>query len=143
NHAAVVFTETVSGPLRSTDGGATWQPILVGLGLTVQSLAFDPFTPGKLYIVGQRGGAASTDDGVSWLGLGRVDATGQPTVIVADPKRQGVLYAEAQGGLWKSSDGGARWSTLSGVPRYPGLAADPVTGAIYAVIDQHVEVTND
>lgn len=120
--AVLIGTES-DGVLRSTDDGATWQPVsepayvesltaagteLFAAGATVwPGLGRDADVRGLVM--------RSDDDGATWA---RVDATLPASVamVAADPRDAGRLYAATgsrwgyQGhGLYASRDGGASW----------------------------------
>jgi uncharacterized protein (TIGR03437 family) len=146
NHPSVLFTTgyVASGYtlIRSADAGATWQPLADPAVSGLDTVSFDPFTPGKVYATSDLRSAFSTDDGLTWSALAPVDSTWQPFVILPDPNHPGVLYAGAEDALWKSVDGGMTW-TRKGESAAPMLALDRSTGAIYAAFGYHIVVTTD
>lgn len=115
------------GVFKSTDGGATWNPIGLS-GAAVNLLVMDPAQPGVLYAAteghygaprGFRGLFKSADGGATWLemdnGLADLRDLGSTvTAIAIDPASSNILYAGSSGGgVFKSSDGGANWSRLN------------------------------
>src|SRR6202023_856247 len=102
-----------NGILRSTDGGATWQPASRGLeNAWVRSFAFDPAEPGVI-LAGVEGSPLSlyksTDGGNSW----RPGGPGPDWVAtLAVEPRSGVLWAAARNGLFKSADRARTWRLL-------------------------------
>jgi photosystem II stability/assembly factor-like uncharacterized protein len=56
-----------SGVFKSTNGGANWRAVNIGLtNTTVNALAIDPNTPNILYAETGRGVFKSTDGGANW-----------------------------------------------------------------------------
>lgn len=117
-----------SGLHKSTDGGATWTPIMNGLptfteGLGRIGIAVAPSDPRRLYVTvdaGQRSGIYRSDDaGASWRKVSndaRVHNRGSDFAeLKVDPKNPDVVYS---GSIvaWKSTDGGHTWQMLRGAP---------------------------
>jgi photosystem II stability/assembly factor-like uncharacterized protein len=141
------------GVFRTTDGGTTWQHVLVLDDSTgVVSLVLNPSNPRELYAGAWRaerkpwtmisGGPAggvykSTDSGASWTKLGG----GLPTGLVgkvglatsaAMPERVYALIEAERGGLYRSDDRGTTWTRVSDDARvrarpfyYSHVVADP------------------
>ncbi|MBT2526014.1 glycosyl hydrolase [Streptomyces sp. ISL-99] len=145
---------------RSTDGGATWQPISPDL---TGGPSRDNYPYGTLTTVAAaRDGRtvwAGTDDGRVWvtrdLGANWTKVLeGQPWVtrVVVDPKDPETAYValsgyrsgEAQPHLLRTTDAGASWTDLSGnLPQAP--VNDVVLaggGRLYAATDQGVFIRN-
>ena len=100
------------GGYRSVDDGVTWSTIDGLAGITPETLAFDPFTPGRVVMIDVfRRVIESLDDGASfappqpaWPGLGF------PEWLVFDPVVPGRMWRHLElAGLWKSDDFGATW----------------------------------
>jgi photosystem II stability/assembly factor-like uncharacterized protein len=118
---------SVSGLLKSVDGGATWASAgLAGSGVTL--IEIDPSDPSVLYASteglstdprGFRGLFKSTDSGVSWAPINSglevlLDTRFRITALVIDRDNPRHLYAgSAGGGVFKSTDGGAVWERLN------------------------------
>jgi uncharacterized repeat protein (TIGR01451 family) len=112
----------LAGPafLKSTDGGKSWQSILVNA--FVPAFAIDPLTPTTLYAVISRptneGTLVTTfeksvNGGNSWVPL-NFDL--EDTVvggITIHPVNPAILYVSTIKGTFISRDGGASWSLLS------------------------------
>jgi photosystem II stability/assembly factor-like uncharacterized protein len=66
---------TTGGVLKSTDGGASWAPVTIGVGEMARAVAIDPQSPSTLYAALLPSGAAdaaafkSTDGGASWTAM--------------------------------------------------------------------------
>ena len=123
------------GVYRSTDGGATWKPILqIDDETGATDLSMDPTNPRIMYASmwehgrtpwfiksgGTAGGLyKTTDGGNTWkkLGGGLPELIGKTGVDVSasSPNRvYAIVEAEIdQGGLWRSDDYGETWSLLN------------------------------
>ena len=124
------------GLFKSTDGGATWNPINNGYSLNfgnafVSAFAVDPTTPTTVWASdGMTGTYKTLDGGQTWVLVDQQLGLGQ---IQLDPADSNTVYVGGGQCLRKTSDGGATWSTVgTGVTGTIGaLAIDP-TGALYA-----------
>lgn len=128
------------GVYRSTDGGDGWEARNEGLptGPTVQAFAFDPDTPGIVYVgTMQYGVFRSTDGGSNWT----PSNTGLPAevdvyALAVDPGSADTVYAATAKGVFKSTDGAESWAAANtglhaGVFR--SLVVDPDrSGTVYA-----------
>jgi photosystem II stability/assembly factor-like uncharacterized protein len=101
-----------SGVFRSSDGGASWQPVALE-GTFVYALALDPQHPDTVY-AGTRGKGVfkSTDGGASWraAGLEGKNIRG----LILNPKNPENVYAESEGEIFVSTEGGGTWRALNG-----------------------------
>jgi photosystem II stability/assembly factor-like uncharacterized protein len=105
----VVIGTQRSGPVRSSDGGRTFEPIP-----DVPLLAFLAWTGTSVYAIATDNTVQmSTDAGASWEQVGQVP--GQPQALGADGDR---VVALAGSTIWESTDGGRTFA-----PRITGLAA--------------------
>ena len=123
------------GLFKSTDGGASWNPITpLYLGTSpspVYSIVIDPSSPSTLYA--GSGGVIfkSTDGGGSWTTIQDFSAA-VIVVLAMDPTNSSVLYAAgpgcAPGALYKSTDAGATWQQLEDFPSTgaQAIVVDPV-----------------
>ncbi len=159
------------GVYRTTDGGATWTPVLqVNEWTGANEVRFDPNDPDVAYATTYQrhrkvwtlvdGGPGSgiwksTDRGVTWTRLtnglpkddmGRIG-------LATSPSEPHVVYATVEAanggsGFYRSTDGGANWEkqndiTSSSPQYYQELFADPRTpGRVYS-IDTFLQVTDD
>ena len=116
---------------KSTDGGASWRPILTGMGssMYVSFVKIDPKKPATLYLGNDSQLFKSTDGGEHWSAI----TTGLPpypsiAFLKIDPTNSSTLYAGINGGLFESTDGGGNWYEVNtGLPNISisSLAIDP------------------
>lgn len=100
-----------AGVSRSVDGGATWEPVNVGLGkATVTQVVVDPRFSNTLYAATKAGIAKSSDGGQTWVSV-HEDGGSALLVVPSDPT---TLYALTREGLLRSVDGGATWESRRG-----------------------------
>ncbi|MEN3334800.1 MAG: hypothetical protein V7641_4165 [Blastocatellia bacterium] len=98
---------------RSTDGGASWQEVLLPISQPLNAMAMDPQVPSRLFI-NIAGQLYRTQDGGATWRLMNVHAFYQPLVV--DPKTSGTLYGGFPG-VAKSTDDGLTWTEISdGLP---------------------------
>jgi photosystem II stability/assembly factor-like uncharacterized protein len=107
------------GVLRSTDGGATWQPVNEGIAnLYVGTLFMHPQDPGVL-LAGAGNNAypdgggvyLTTDGGTSWEAVVRDENINAVEFALSAPN---VAYAGSEGAVYRSEDGGRSWDRVSG-----------------------------
>jgi photosystem II stability/assembly factor-like uncharacterized protein len=123
---------------KSTDRGATWQCLRLGLVLDIE---IDPVDPRNAY--GAYGRVTkSTDRGVNWTPLGYNRGLPQyfgPILLVHAPGVTGHLYlVSSDGQVYRTTDGGRNWKRVTGnLPVSPAknLAVDPRNPAVaYAAV---------
>lgn len=161
------------GVYRTTDGGATWAPVLqIDENTGVTDLEFDPSDPNVVYAAayqrrrhvwgflagGPKSGIyKSTDNGRTW----RQVTTGLPkgdqgkiglAVTAADP---GLVYAtieagEDERGFYRSRDKGESWekrnsyiSGGTGPHYYQEIEASPTDADVVYQMDVFIQVTRD
>jgi photosystem II stability/assembly factor-like uncharacterized protein len=120
------------GEARLTrDGGASWADLDPARGLPgrpLNSLAFDPTNPNRLFVAvssydeatpGKPGHIFRTDNALAsspaWTRVGPPDVpfANMPfNVIAIDPRDTRRVYAGSDNGLWISSDGGNGWTKI-------------------------------
>jgi photosystem II stability/assembly factor-like uncharacterized protein len=119
------------GVFKTTDGGATWNSMNVGLPWAsvdfgfVAALAVDSQTPDTIYASIPGGVFKSINGGMSWeISLMRHGAA----ALAIDPQNPSTLYTADWSGVLKSTNGGASWIAMnSGLPENccGALAIDP------------------
>ena len=133
------------GVFRSTDGGASFEPLGLAETHDIPRLAVDPRNPDVCYVAAlghlwgpnpERGVYKTTDGGASWQQVLSVDDQTGASDVVLDPRDPDVVYAglyarrrtpwsftgnSEKGGLFRSDDGGASWKKLTnGLPPRTG-----------------------
>lgn len=135
-----------SGIFKSTDSGATWNPVNTGLPtypssptvLSVLTLAIKPDAPDTLWAsvidINSSGGAPghvykTTDGGAHWTDSSDGLTSADIRALYVDPTNADILFAAGggtsgnPGGVFKSYDGGATWHSISiGLPADAALA---------------------
>src|SRR5437762_2662062 len=141
-NAAVIFVGAASGGVwKTTNGGASWQPVFDKQGsYSIGWITIDPQHPNVVWVgTGERnsqrsvaygdGVYKSDDGGRSWknVGLRNSEHIGR---IVISPKDGNVVYVAAQGPLWapggdrglyKTVDGGATWAQVLKISENTGV----------------------
>lgn len=124
----VLYAAAYPALLKSTDGGATWNPSNTGLPSSANLVRIDPTSPSRVYAATADSGVyVSTDAGASWdpsnTGLEWQDVRD----LAIDPLNPARLFAAsagsnsppALGGIFLSTDSGANWTPVDLV--IPGL----------------------
>ena len=105
----------------TTDGGKTWNNITpkdMPEWMMINSVEFDPFTKGGIYVAGTRYKSGdyrpylykTKDYGKTWTKItDGINAEHFTRVVRADPKRKGLLYSGTETGMYISFDDGASW----------------------------------
>ena len=144
-----------AGIKRSTDGGTTWEHVLLDtnqnrMWYISDAVIEDPSNPSTLYAA--RGTTYNTiyrssDVGATWDSISVIDPTltGRLCTITARPDSTNILYVGAQGGLmFRSDDAGLNWRQVpvldtalkiapdAEIPKIVFSRRDPMTG--YAVV---------
>jgi photosystem II stability/assembly factor-like uncharacterized protein len=121
------------GLWRSTDSAATFARIDGTLIPQVRYVAFDPSTPGKIFIASIGGIWRSLDDGAHFSKV----ATPATLTLAVDPSSPNVIYAGTQSaGVLKSVDGGATFLasnsglTFLRMSRSGAVAIDPTNPSV-------------
>jgi len=123
------FTIPGSGLYKSTDGGATWRPIMKGLptaddGPSRIGIAISPSNPKRMYLTveAKKNGAGvyrSDDAGESWQSVNgdrRIGGRGPGAMgIAVAPDNPDTIYV-ANTTTWKSTDGGKTFAGWKGAP---------------------------
>jgi photosystem II stability/assembly factor-like uncharacterized protein len=100
------------GLFKSTDGGATWQKMLLS-SRSVQSLAVDPQQPNVLYVGTREGPYQTTDGGETWQRIIATDNSfGFSPFVAIDPKDARTVYIATAGGFYKTTNRGETWNSI-------------------------------
>src|SRR5205823_5262475 len=117
------YSGATSGLFKSTDGGATWQPLTRGLpaaadGLSRIGIGIAPSDPKRIYawVTARTSGLYRSDDaGETWRQMNvepRVWGRGDDFANVrVDPTNPDVVYA-ANTSTYRSNDGGATFTAI-------------------------------
>lgn len=143
NNVGIIYVGTASGGLwKTTNGGATWTPIMDREGsYSIGWVTLDPSNPNVVWVgTGERnsqrsvaygdGVYKSDDGGRSWknVGLKNSEHIGR---IVVHPKNADIVYVAAQGPLWapggdrglyKTTDGGKSWEQVLKISENTGVS---------------------
>jgi len=132
---------------KSMDGGESWTAVGQPEGQWVSWVFIAPQAAEVLYgVVWEQGLYRSPDGGVSWALIGKgLPESPQITRLVGDPQNAKVVYAVANGQVYKTYDGGENWirHTLPGeITALVALPASPETlcitikgGGVYKTTD--------
>jgi photosystem II stability/assembly factor-like uncharacterized protein len=122
----VVLMGTNAGLFRSTDGGATYVPVLSGLVWSLQRTSAGWVAARTVGAVGSI--VVSTDRGATWSPIrnqGAPSGIGRATLASATPGEE-IVYAfasttgsAAQKDLYRSTDGGLSWTGLGLATKTP------------------------
>jgi hypothetical protein len=129
-------------PVRSADGGKTWEPLsLEGASGVIGQVLPDPASPGTVYILTNTLCATcspariqtrvfkTSNGGASWgpadsgLPLSTSNLSIPVPRLVTD--RSSTVYAASQNGLFRTTDGGGSWSVTGLTVPVEDLAIDP------------------
>ncbi|MEQ9423472.1 MAG: glycosyl hydrolase [Cyclobacteriaceae bacterium] len=134
----LIWAGSDDGLLHVTqDGGKNWTNVTppdAPKYLMYNSVDVDPFTKGGLYVAGTLYKAGdfkpylykTKDYGQTWTKIvGGIPNNHFTRVLRADPKRQGLLYAGTEAGMYISFDDGASWK-----PMQLNLPQVPITDAV-------------
>ena len=97
---------------RSTDGGATWTPLLQPDGdpLDASIVRVAASNPDRAYAVGLYG-YRSSDGGQTWAHMA-LPGYGSASALAVDPRNSARLFVATGGGIYKSNDGGQSWASV-------------------------------
>jgi hypothetical protein len=139
SNLSIIFAGTPHGGLfKSTDAGASWNPISAFIPtLGIAGIAIHPTNADIIYILSGDGNSTdgsfvnkylyrsectgvykTTNGGDTWLKVEEFDSnTGlyQGRQLIIDPNNANILYAATSKGLFKTDDGGNTWVLRSSV----------------------------
>jgi photosystem II stability/assembly factor-like uncharacterized protein len=109
--SAALLAATDRGVFRTTDKGASWTSLNVGLDdLDMSSLARAPSDSATLYAgAGSRGLYRTANGGLTWTRTA-LDSQWYAVPLAVDPRSEMTVYVAQYDGLIKSSDGGEMWT---------------------------------
>jgi len=163
----IVYAAMASGGVfKSTDAGATWDPIFDDQPVqSVGAIALDPQNPSTVYVgTGEANSSSfswsgmgvfrSTDAGATWEHLG-LDETRYIGRVLVDPHDADRIWVAAAGvlfgtspdrGVYRTEDGGASWEQVLSVSDSTAaidLAYDPARpDTLYAAMWERVRRLN-
>ena len=129
-HQTVFAATDLGGIFKSTDAGAHWSAVNVGLleDSFFRTIAADPGDASVVWAGGFSGAVKTVDGGAHWSRLGLPGlAVVFSLALVPSPSSTAYAATSAQGVL-KTTDGGAHWNpTGAGLPAHPvnSVAVDP------------------
>jgi photosystem II stability/assembly factor-like uncharacterized protein len=134
--------------LRTTDGGANWTAVPIGLGLqAIQNVRFASTNVALAYL---NNGAIlrSTDAGATWTQVLKTPgppAGGSSSAIIRFANAGvGSIWTFAPFGYWRTSDGGATWTeVLPGPGNFSRLDLLYGTNRGFAILDDQYATTDD
>lgn len=113
----IFYASNTSGPndgglFRSTDRGRTWRGTNLD-EITIHSVAIDPQTSSKLYVVSSEGLLKSTNGGDSWVDVTNGLPRSGIQCLAIDPTNPAILFAGTRDGLFRSADEGESWILIT------------------------------
>ncbi len=121
----VIWAGSDDGLIHVTrDGGKNWKnvtPTGMPEWMMINSVEIDPFNKAGLYVAGTKYKSGdyrpylykTSDYGATWKKITNgIDSEHFTRVVRADPKRQGLLYAGTESGMYVSFNDGAKWQPL-------------------------------
>lgn len=101
-----------AGVMKSTDGGATWNPTgmnyTISNGALIQRLIIDSSSSNILFAATKTGVFKTTDGGSTWSNV----KTGNFFDIEMHPSNSSILYAADSALIYRSADGGSTWASM-------------------------------
>lgn len=150
----ILYVVTQEGPLKTYDGGATWQKLFTGMSQSrVLAIGIDPATPSTVYLGTKDDGVYSSyDGGRHWLSLRaglddvRVTAEVQQILFAPGPPKRvflatamGIFESDAEGTSWQK-----RMAGITNVLMVTALAVDASRpDVLYAGTSSGVYKTTD
>jgi len=122
------------GVFKSTDGGADWTPVNVGLtNMLIRTLAVDSANPTTLYAGCNGNGIFKSVNGAATWTLSNNGVGSYPSNIVVDPANSSTVYTSTyDAGAFQSNDFGNTWNPINSGLDVPSaslqwLALDPTS----------------
>lgn len=137
NHLITLFIFLFSGVVTkasffSPSDEIFWRSIGPGGGGWIQSLAFDPKNPDKLYVGSDVGGFYISEDFGRHFEISNKGLTDYYVECIAvNPKNPSIILLGTQGGIFRSTDGGKYWNKITqGFPPSQRYSYSSPIGAI-------------
>ncbi|MCP4457954.1 MAG: glycosyl hydrolase [Cytophagales bacterium] len=121
----IIWAGSDDGLIHVTrDGGKNWKNVIpsgMPEWMMINSVEIDPFNKAGLYMAGTKYKSGdyrpylykTSDYGATWKKItSGIDSEHFTRVVRADPKRQGLLYAGTESGMYVSFNDGAKWQPL-------------------------------
>ncbi len=109
-----IFVSNGNQVFRSNDCSRSWEEVYreSRAGVSVASIAFEQFSPNRLYMLENNGDVLqSLDGGQSWSVIKRLDGT--PVHIETNKLEENTLYVTTRDeGIYRSKDAGANWTQI-------------------------------
>ena len=144
-------TTTAGYLYASSDYGASWQAVSTPSLSMITDIAFDPKTPGLVYVTTGAWGSGtngtgvycSTDGGAGWTRIDdlKPDMNSAYTISIATHP-QHMLFVSTQQGDYRSTDGGDTWRKTQGGPG-AYLFADGDSTRLYAGAPDGLSFSSD
>ena len=111
SNAAVVYSSTFAGMVRSTDAGQSWSPIATSLPLPIISFAVDPTAPSAFFVSGGLSNQLFrvTGGGTSVTELAPVPGAYAFRFLRFDPTPPGTLFAAVGAAIFRSTGPFTTW----------------------------------
>ena len=113
-----VYTATLKGLYKTTDGGESWQRI--GEALPDQffsDLILDPMTPGVVFVASRAGVHTSRDGGQTWAAVNEGLTNLNVRALVISQTDPSTLYVGTnRAGLFRTNNGGRLWEPVPLTP---------------------------
>jgi photosystem II stability/assembly factor-like uncharacterized protein len=129
---------------KTNNGGTSWAPLSVPMGMRVNTLVVDGANSNTLYEGSWAGLFKSPDGGTTWIDLALALSV---NTLALNPTNPNVLYAATQGsypvttgfgGLFKSTDGGTTWNAINNGLSDLIDASCPITALVFDPADSNI-----
>jgi len=110
----IIYTATLTGALRTIDGGTTWKVLTDWQMPQPKDICVDPNEPDTIYLALREGIAISRNQGVSWTwSEGGLPERGRYTqTIQVDRTSAGRVLAGCEIGIYLTEDGAQNWTRV-------------------------------
>ncbi len=114
HHLETVYTATLTGLYKTTNGGQAWKKIGEDLpDHMLSDLIVDPTNAGTIYVTSREGVHKSINAGNTWRSINDGLENLNIRALVMNPQDSQLLYVGTNGsGLYRSREGGERWEAV-------------------------------